>query len=306
MCSPERRRRPDCIPLAASPSYRFLNPDLPCPSHTMGSALSSTLHPSSLFSRGPLRLLITLVLVGSFGLLLVNSSLLSSSPRARSPARRPPFSDHATWSRYDRETTHPRPPDAPRDGKGRCAFQDPLAHLSFPVTSREDELSSALDRRRTDADGLVRVGVEDQGVGQHPMLGLIRDGERRFVDKLRRQSRTVEEARAEYERRNDGTSPPVGFDQWSVHALVIKSDKLVGKKADRPRLCLLTSLGLSSPRERTSVSSHPLLSWAPRLTYSLQSHIIDLILVVLCSTLFFDLQCSPTSLTASWAFFVLG
>jgi hypothetical protein len=43
------------------------------------------------------------------------------------------------------------------------------------------------------------------------MLELIRDGERKFVDKLRRQSRTTEEAKTEYKRRNDARTPPAGF-----------------------------------------------------------------------------------------------
>lgn len=195
----------------------------------MGSAYS-TLHPSSVFGRTPLRVLITVVLVSSFGLLLVNSSLLSlplslaPGSSSSSPGSPSSSSPHATWPESNAQTTHPRPPDAPRDDRGRCVFQDPLKHLAFAVTSsspaEEHELGEAspLDRRRTDEAGVLSVGREDETVGQHPMLGLIRQGEREFTTKVGRQSRTVAEARAEYERRNDGRSPPIGFDDWSAQS----------------------------------------------------------------------------------------
>ena len=105
-------------------------------------------------------------------------------------------------------------------------FQDPLAHLAFAVTasssSADHELGEAspIDRRRIDEGGVLRVGREDEGTEQHPMLGLIREGERKFVAKVGRQSQTVEQAREEYERRNDGRSPPIGFDDWSVRSPV--------------------------------------------------------------------------------------
>jgi hypothetical protein len=126
-----------CRVYKSSPEIVRFHPGL-----DIGSALASTFHMSSLFPRSPLRLRITMVLVGSCGLLLVTLSLLPKLP-------------------------------------------DPLYELT--------DDPSAHRCRRIDRDGIVRVGTENQAVGQHPMLGLIRGGERKFVDKLRRQSRTTEE-----------------------------------------------------------------------------------------------------------------
>jgi len=46
------------------------------------------------------------------------------------------------------------------------------------------------------------------------MLLLIRDGQRKFSEKLGRQSSTLEQAKAEYERRNEGRTVPQGFEKW--------------------------------------------------------------------------------------------
>lgn len=51
----------------------------------------------------------------------------------------------------------------------------------------------------------------------HPIDGLIRDGQRRWQAKLARQSKTLDQAVAEYRRRY-GRPPPKGFDHWYAFA----------------------------------------------------------------------------------------
>lgn len=47
----------------------------------------------------------------------------------------------------------------------------------------------------------------------NPILGLLRDGERKWQDMLSQQSKTLEEAVQEYKTRW-GRNPPKGFDEW--------------------------------------------------------------------------------------------
>jgi hypothetical protein len=54
-----------------------------------------------------------------------------------------------------------------------------------------------------------------EGLGWHPVLLLMKEGEERFKQKLARQSKTFEQAVGEYRRRY-GRSPPKGFDIWCV------------------------------------------------------------------------------------------
>ncbi|KZT55630.1 glycosyltransferase family 90 protein [Calocera cornea HHB12733] len=52
---------------------------------------------------------------------------------------------------------------------------------------------------------------------KHPIEKLMEDGRRKWEDKLRRQSKSLEQAVAEYQRRY-GLAPPKGFDKWYEYA----------------------------------------------------------------------------------------
>lgn len=178
-----------------------------------------------IYTRTSLRVVATFLLVFSFGLLLLDSLFLSS-PSSSPPSLPPPSDDDgmATWSRFDRIQTHRKPPDPPTSPEGRCLFQDPLGHLPFanhipPTTSSSSSASppllssSPLDVKSTQLSGILRVDESNEGQ-MHPMLLLIREGETKFMAKLKSQSSTLEDAVKEYERRNDGRSVPQGFDKW--------------------------------------------------------------------------------------------
>lgn len=51
----------------------------------------------------------------------------------------------------------------------------------------------------------------------HPILGLLRDGERKWKDMVAKQSKTLEQAVEVYKERW-GRQPPKGFDKWYVPA----------------------------------------------------------------------------------------
>jgi hypothetical protein len=68
---------------------------------------------------------------------------------------------------------------------------------------------SALPAHTWRKDGLLEVNMD----GRHPIFDLIERAEAEWDAKLRRQSRSLDEAVAEYRRRY-GRSPPKGFDRW--------------------------------------------------------------------------------------------
>lgn len=61
------------------------------------------------------------------------------------------------------------------------------------------------------------VVIADGEDGEHPIPQLLLLGEKRWEDMLARQSRTLEEAVLEYQRRY-ARNPPRGFDKWYVHS----------------------------------------------------------------------------------------
>ncbi|EJT99477.1 hypothetical protein DACRYDRAFT_117721 [Dacryopinax primogenitus] len=71
------------------------------------------------------------------------------------------------------------------------------------------ERSSSLPRHRYLPSGLLRSNPR----GRHPIYDLIGDAERAWQEKVDKQSRTLEEAVAEYGRRYR-RPPPRGFDKW--------------------------------------------------------------------------------------------
>ena len=61
---------------------------------------------------------------------------------------------------------------------------------------------------------------------RHPIKDLIENATRQWEEKVGRQSKTLEQAVAEYKRRN-GFSPPKGFDRWYVTIVT-----LIGRDTD--------------------------------------------------------------------------
>ncbi|GAA5909757.1 hypothetical protein JCM6882_002666 [Rhodosporidiobolus microsporus] len=96
-----------------------------------------------------------------------------------------------------------------------AACPDPFAGLTFPedhgeviypaVPSSNDSLSSS-------------SAPVDPSRQPHPIHRLIRDAESAWHEKVSRQSRTLEEAVAEYRRRYN-QPPPKGFDKWYAFAV---------------------------------------------------------------------------------------
>lgn len=111
------------------------------------------------------------------------------------------------------------------DEYGRCLFMSPFDALSPEEKQRAEQLAF-----ENVSDGIVRAKqaafipphkanssvpdvAEIKETLTNPILGLLRDGERKWQDMLSRQSRTLEEAVQEYKTRW-GRNPPKGFDEW--------------------------------------------------------------------------------------------
>lgn len=67
----------------------------------------------------------------------------------------------------------------------------------------------ALERHSFRPDGLLEVNPN----GRHPIYDLIERAEVEWEKKVKRQSKTLDEAVVEYERRYH-RAPPKGFDDW--------------------------------------------------------------------------------------------
>lgn len=74
-------------------------------------------------------------------------------------------------------------------------------------------IAGSLESHRWGPDGLLVVNPN----GAHPIFELTRLAEARWQAKLRRASKSLEQAVDEYVRRY-GRLPPVGFDRWCVDA----------------------------------------------------------------------------------------
>jgi beta-1,2-xylosyltransferase len=111
------------------------------------------------------------------------------------------------------------------DEYGRCLFMSPFDALSIEEKQRAEQLVF-----EDVSDGIVRAKAtafipphkanttaldvsEIKETLTNPILGLLRDGERKWQDMLGRQSKTLEEAVQEYKTRW-GRNPPKGFDEW--------------------------------------------------------------------------------------------
>ncbi|KAJ9094050.1 hypothetical protein QFC21_006151 [Naganishia friedmannii] len=117
-----------------------------------------------------------------------------------------------------------RPPEF--DEYGRCLFMSPFDALSTEEKQRAEQLVL-----ESASDGVVRAreavfvpqsskkgnstapDAQLKKTLTNPILGLLRDGERKWQDMLSQQSTTLEEAVTEYKTRW-GRNPPRGFDEW--------------------------------------------------------------------------------------------
>lgn len=122
------------------------------------------------------------------------------------------------------------------DELGRCLFISPFDALSRHEKERAEQVtleqvSDGIVRAKrsvfrpptlqSDGDSLALANANASEVVEetltNPILGLLRDGERKWQDMVARQSKTLEEAVQEYKTRWN-RNPPLGFDQWYVPA----------------------------------------------------------------------------------------
>ncbi len=125
------------------------------------------------------------------------------------------------------------------DEFGRCLFISPFDALSNEEKARAEavelvEVSSGIVRAKEaiftsfqplqNADLLTNASiphypppVSHQPTLTNPILGLLRDGERKWQDMVSKQSRTLEQAVQEYRDRWN-KMPPKGFGEWWAFA----------------------------------------------------------------------------------------
>jgi hypothetical protein len=75
----------------------------------------------------------------------------------------------------------------------------------------ENEVEKPLQAHLFRADGLLEVNPN----GRHPIYDLIESAKAKWDKKLKKQSKSLDEAVAEYQRRYR-RAPPKGFDKWCV------------------------------------------------------------------------------------------
>lgn len=133
---------------------------------------------------------------------------------------------------------NPSAPDRPPefDEDGACLFLSPFGALSTAEKERAaaltfEEVSAGIVRSRYDAGTLdldldldLEAGLSSgnstetdatRGGVTHPILGLLRDGERKWNDLVAGQSHSLEQAVQVYKERWN-RAPPKGFDLWYV------------------------------------------------------------------------------------------
>lgn len=86
-------------------------------------------------------------------------------------------------------------------------------HPVFPSRSSGQHLSHPPSRLYENEPTSLKSGLASSEDQLHPITALIRDAETKWHALLKRQSRTLEEAVEEYERRYK-RPPPLGFDAW--------------------------------------------------------------------------------------------
>jgi beta-1,2-xylosyltransferase len=175
--------------------------------------------------------------------LFLNMFAPTALPPALAPNRphHEPDASYFSPSKWLPPILNPDTPDRPLefDEEGSCLFLSPFDALSSAEKARArllelEEVSSGVVRtkptvgRDDDPDfddemlgngANSSFGGHESGVSMsgmtHPILALLRDGEKKWKDRMARQSKTLEEAVAVYKDRW-GRNPPKGFDAWSV------------------------------------------------------------------------------------------
>jgi hypothetical protein len=98
-----------------------------------------------------------------------------------------------------------------------------VTHTIIPICTEGTVAPKAAERKPLEShsfrsDGLLEVNPN----GRHPIYDLIKRAEAEWDKKMDRQSKTLGEAVAEYERRYR-RAPPKGFDHWFVPILCLQS-----------------------------------------------------------------------------------
>lgn len=159
------------------------------------------------------------------------------APRALPPALTPnlphhePDASYFSPSKWLPPILNPSVPDRPLefDEEGQCLFLSPFDALSAAEKARAamlelEEVSAGLVRTKPappardddpDFDDLTNLnGTSGLQMGlTHPILALLRDGEKKWNDRMASQSKTLEQAVDTYKERY-GRNPPKGFDAW--------------------------------------------------------------------------------------------
>ena len=181
------------------------------------------------------------VILGLSGIVVI-LFLHTFAPSALPPVLTPGLPHHepdASWISSSKWLPHIFDYDAPDrpdefDEEGMCLFLSPFDALTATEKARVEfltlqEVSQGLVKSRaplapTDADpdydddfSAASNASRTSPAGlTHPILGLLRDGEIKWKDRMARQSKTIEQAVGLYQRKW-GRPPPKGFDLWSVH-----------------------------------------------------------------------------------------
>ncbi|EIN13340.1 hypothetical protein PUNSTDRAFT_58013 [Punctularia strigosozonata HHB-11173 SS5] len=118
------------------------------------------------------------------------SDLLDRSSRSRSKSKSRPKSKKTTNKKKQKPGSSPQSPLAAASSSS--SHPPPESHVDLP-------------------SGLL---LANPSAPQHPLHALIASAERAWSATLARQSKSLDEAAAEYRRRYGGRAPPRGFDRW--------------------------------------------------------------------------------------------
>lgn len=136
--------------------------------------------------------------------------------------------------------TKPSPPTISASGPQRERDRvDTLSCDTQPVHLTQRCFDARL--RWTQRDGLL-FGQQVADERLHPLVALIEDAQHRWFDKLRGQSRSIEQAKLEYRRRY-GVRPPAGYSAWWRWAR--QNDVLLSDEYDQLMESMLPLLSLS-------------------------------------------------------------
>lgn len=116
-----------------------------------------------------------------------------------------------------RQSKTATPGDSRPSGQSRRKTR-PL-HVRTSSPSRAPVPASVVLQSRSEhevKDGLLEVDMTSK---VHPLYQLIRDAREDWDEKVARQSTTLKGAVAEYKKRNQGRSPPKGFDKWWAYVV---------------------------------------------------------------------------------------